>query len=438
MTDRPDLHSAAPGAYDQPVNEQRRALVRAAAGAAGAVALSAFGASPARGLPSDSEPSDLMPAGQLSSIVQDHQSFDPWIEIDRAAFQHNVREASRLAGGRPIIAVVKNNAYGLGDAVVGPLLADCKEVSGLACVRVAEAVSLREAGVKKPILNMAEVSEQETEVLVRHGVTSSVWLDDAPERMARIAKRLGKPVPLELCMDVGMGREGMPDYRGQAWLETLCRQSSVRVEGTYMMFAHHMPFAPEQLGRFMTLVQAAQTKGLQLGRLHASPTFELFLYPDAHLDAVRPGNALFGNYPSAPGVKDQAKLKSVFRLKARISRLEQLRPGDSASFRREYVATKPTWVAMLPIGHTDGYPGTAANTCKVLIGGRLYPVVSVVASAHTIIEIGDEKTVNVGDVATLIGPDHPEIDPQYIAEKTGVRFLLLITKFNARLPRYVV
>lgn len=65
-------------------------------------------------------------------------------------------------------------------------------------------------------------------------------------------------------------------------------------------------------------------------------------------------------------------------------------------------------------------------------------MVAVVSSAHTVVEIGDEKTVDIGDVATLIGPDHPEIDPQVIAEQTGVRFLLLITKLNARLPRYVV
>ncbi len=367
-----------------------------------------------------------------------HDSFDPWIEIDRAAFQHNVREAARLAGGRPILAVVKNNAYGLGDTTVGPLLAELPEVAGLACVRVAEAVAMREAGVTKPILNMAEVSEAETAELVRHGVTSSLWLDDAPQRMDRVAKRLGRPVPVELYIDTGMGREGMPDYRAGPWLETLCRQPTVRVEGTYMMFAHQLEFGPAQLARFRMLVETARASGLELGRLHAAPTFELFLLRNAHLELVRPGNALFGNYPTADGVKAMADLRTVFRLRARIARLEQLRPGDSASFRREYIATKPTWVALLPVGHTDGYPPTAAKTCKVLIGDRLYPVVSVVSSAHTIVEIGDEKTVEVGDVATLIGPDHPDIDPQAIAVNTGVRFLLLITKFNQRLPRYVV
>ena len=72
------------------------------------------------------------------------------------------------------------------------------------------------------------------------------------------------------------------------------------------------------------------------------------------------------------------------------------------------------------------------------IRDRLYPVVAVVSSAHTILEIGDEKTVEIGDVATLIGPDDPAITPHAVAEKTGVRFLMLITKLNARLPRRIV
>jgi alanine racemase len=363
---------------------------------------------------------------------------DPWIEIDRGAFQHNVREASRLAGGRPILAVVKNNAYGLGDQTVGPLLADCPEVGGIACVRVHEGVALREAGVRKPIINMAEVSEPEMEELVRHEVTPTVWLDDAPQRIERLARRLGRSVPVQPFIDTGMGREGMPYRRAGQWLETLCTSESADVLGTYTMFVHELEFDREQLARFESLVSRARSSGLALGTLHAAPTFELFQLPEAHLDMVRPGNALFGNYPSAEGMHELADLKPVFRLCARVVKLKRLEPGESAGFSRSYIAERPTWVALLPVGHTDGYPSTAADTCEVLIGGRLYPVIANVNSAHTVVEIGAEKTVEVGDVATLIGPDHEAILPHTIADRTGVRFLRLIQKMNARLPRRVV
>jgi alanine racemase len=364
--------------------------------------------------------------------------FDPWLEIDAAAVRRNVKESARLAGGRPILAVVKNNAYGLGDEILGPLLDACDEIEGIACVRVHEALAMRKAGVSKPILNMAEVSVEEAVELARHDVRPSLWLDDAGERMDQAAKKLGRPLAAELYLDCGMGREGMPDYRALAWIEDLARRKSVRIDGTYMMFVHELEFDREQLARFMKVTGEAKSGNVALGRLHTAPTYELFFLPESHLDAVRVSGALFGLYPSEAKAREMAKLEPVFRLRARIVRLERLRPGDSASFGRRYIAERPTWLALLPIGHTDGYPTGAASHSKVLIGGRLYPVVAVVSSTHTLVEIGDEKTVEVGDVATLIGPDDPAIHPETIAEQTGTAYFTLITKLSALLPRRLV
>ena len=375
------------------------------------------------------------PAGQADLS---RGSYNPWIEIVGDGFRHNVREASRLASGRPILAVVKNNAYGLGDQVVGPTLADCPEVGGIACVRPQEALAMREAGVTKPILVMAVCSEEEMEVLARHDVVPSVWLDDAPERIERVARRLGRPLPVQLFVDTGMNREGMPYQRARPWIETLCRQESAQVVGTYTMPVHELDFDRVQLGRFQEILSWARGRGLRLGTNHAAPTFELFQLPEAHLDMVRPGNALFGNYPGVEGMKELADLKAVFRLRARVARVERLEPGESTGFRRSHMAESTKWVALLPVGHTDGYPSTATGTCEVLIGDRLYPVIAGPDSAHTMLDIGEEKTVEVGDTATLIGPDNPAILPHTVSERTGVRFLALITKMHARLPRRVV
>ncbi len=365
-------------------------------------------------------------------------SFDPWIEIDRSAFRHNTLEASRLAGGRPILAVVKNNAYGLGDRALGPVIADFPEVGGLACVRVEEAIAMREVGVTKPIVVMAEGSEAEIEELVRYRVMPSVWLDDALARLTRVSRRLARPVPVQLFIDTGMGREGMPFQRARPWLETLCNSPAVDVRATYTMFTHDIDFDRVQLSRFVDLITWARQRDLALGALHAAPTFELFHLPEAHFDMVRPGNALFGNYPSGDDVRDHAALKPVFRLRTRVVRVERLDPGESAGFNRTFKPDRPTWIALLPIGRTDGYPSEAQGTCEVLIGGRTYPVAGGVNSAHTILEIGTEKTVEVGDVATLIGPDHPAVLPHTVAERTGVGFLRMIQGMNPRLPRRVV
>jgi alanine racemase len=378
------------------------------------------------------------PAVQSLRAGASDRGFDPWLELDAAAVRRNVKEASRLAGGRPILAVVKNNSYGLGDTLMGPLLDRCDEVSGIACVRVQEALAMRAAGVRKPILDMAEVSVEEAVELATHDVRPSLWLDDAGERMDEVARKLGRPIPAHLYLDCGMGREGMPDYRALPWMADLASRKSVRIDGTYMMFVHELEFDREQLKRFERLVADARSQNIPLGELHAAPTYELFFLPEAHLDMVRCAGALFGLYPSEERARSMAKLEPVFRLRARVVRIERLRPGDSASFGRAYLAERPTWIALLPVGHTDGYPRGAAKNCKVQIGGRLYPVVSVVSSTHTIVEIGDEKTVQVGDVATLIGGDDPEISPEAIASLSGTDYFTLVTKLSALLPRKLV
>jgi len=364
--------------------------------------------------------------------------FDPWVEVIASAFRHNAGEVSRLAGGRPILAVVKNNAYGLGDQVVGPIVDGCPQVSGLASVRPAEALAMRAAGVRKPMLTMAELGEEESAELVRKDVTLSCWLDNAGERLARIAKRAKRRVPVHLYLDTGMNREGMPIARALPWMEGLARQRDVRLDGVYQMFVHDIDFDRVQLERFAGFLDRASAAGLRLGMRHAAATFELHRLPETHLDAVRVGNALFGS-PQGPGVTHAFDARPVFRLKARVVRVERVEPGESAGFNRGFMPTAPTSVALLPVGHTDGYASAAAGTCEVLIGGRTYPVVSGgVNSAHTIVDVGADPAVRVGDVATLIGPDHPSILPAEVGARTKTGTLQVMTRLSALLPRRVV
>ena len=419
---------------DRPPPLSRRHFLHLTGTALGLTATSACASS----APSSGTSARTSAAGATSDRTYTSTRFDPWIELDQAAWTHNVREAARLANGRPILAVVKNNAYGLGDRAVGPLLADMSQVGGIATVRVEEALALREEGVTKPIVVMAEGSEEEIEELARHDVLPSVWLDDAPRRLQNVSGRLGRPVPVQLFVDTGMNREGMPYTRARRWIEELVQSEYVDVNGTYTMFSHDLDFDREQLARFEELLGWARGKNLPLGTLHASPTFELFHLPEAHYDMVRPGNALFGNPPGGEGARDKATLKPVFRLNTRVVRVEHLEPGDSAGFNRTFMPERSTWVALLPIGRTDGYPSEANGTCEVLINGRPYPVAGGVNSAHTILDIGEEKTVEVGDVATLIGPDHPAVLPHTVAERTGLGFLRIIQGMNPRLPRRVV
>ncbi len=347
-------------------------------------------------------------------------AYEPWIDVDPAALRHNARTVASLAGGRPVLAVVKNDGYGLGAARVGPILDQAPEVAGFAVVRAWEALALREAGVRKPVLLMGLTDGEEAVELVLRGVRLAPFTDDAVATITAAARVLGDLVPVHLYIDTGMNRLGMPHHRALPWMEELNAAGVARVEGTFMTFTESDDFDDEQLSRFLDLTGRAREQGVELGRLHAASSNGLFFHPPAHMDMVRTGLVLYGAYPAGARELDRADLRVAFRLRARVVRVEQLRPVDSVNYGREYIAQRHTWVATIPMGHADGYPRGAANRARVLIGGRTYPVIGAVSASHVIVEIGDERTVQTGDVANLLGPDHDEVHPNTVAKKAGV------------------
>ena len=382
--------------------------------------------------------------------MPDAGSFDPWVEILADAIRNNVRELHRYSGCR-LLAVIKNNANGIGLRDIGPILDPMEEVYGLAVARVDEALALREVGVAKPIVLMAHASPKEAEVLVRAGVTLSPFHDDALPTLEAIAERVGHPVSVHPYIDTGMNRVGMPYRRALPWLQKLAASPGVRIDGTYTMFSGAQRdgenFDETHLARFLTLVDEASTSGIELGLLHGAPSSQVTSLPSSfQLDLIRPGGAIYGLVANRtdPEGQEIMDIQPVFRLRARVARVERLETGDGVSFGHRYIAERPTWIAALPVGHTDGYPRPAQGQAAegktfVRIGERLYPIIAIVSSNHTIVEIGDEKTVSIGDVATLIGPDAPEITPRSVAVATGFdREYWIMTKLNALLTRKVV
>ena len=345
-------------------------------------------------------------------------AFEPWLEIDGAAVRNNVAAVSRLAGGRPIVAVVKNNAYGLGLEIAGPIVDQMPEVHTLAVVRATEALALRRTGVRKPILLMSRSDDSETEELIQQGVRLGIYGDDAPERMARLARSTGKPIPVHLYMDTGMNRMGQRVDRSEAWLAALANARAVDIAGTFTELTEEPEFDVEQSGRLRAFGEQARRAGLNPGPLHAASSMEVVHRPETHLDMVRPGFALWGGYVT-PEARATGGLLPTVSLKAPVLRVERLDAGDGVSYERPWKAERETWIAVLPVGHADGYPRTAVKGCEVLINRRLYKVIGAVSSSHTVVEVGSERTVRTGDVATLIGAGHEAIHPNEVAARSG-------------------
>ena len=375
-------------------------------------------------------------AAPIAATLRD-SSFDPWIEVDAAAFKRNIAAIHRRVDGRPILAVIKNNGYGAGIVDVARILDLLDAVAGFAVVKLHEAVTLRDAGVSKPILLLGPFAATELVEIVRRRIMPMVYtpIGDAIDRAAA---RVGRPVPIHICVDTGIGRVGVPFRQALPLITDLASHRSVSIAGTMMTFTEDPEFDPEQLRRFNTLSHELEQKGVRLGRRHTASSFALFQHPDSFLDMVRPGMAVFGIYSEpqfrTAGLMD---LRPAISLKARVAYVKQLQTGDSAGYERAYKTDKPVWLATLPVGHADGLPRSVASGGRVRIGGRLYPVVASVSASHCIVEIGSESSVAIGDVATIFdAQDGSRPEDVAIASKASVYDLTM--HLHANLPRRVL
>lgn len=364
--------------------------------------------------------------------------FDPWLEIDASALRHNAKTLARLAGGRQILAVTKNNAYGTGLETAGPLLDAMPEVWGFGVVRPVEALALRAAAVRKPVLLMGPASDEESEELVRRDVRLAPYTAADGDRLIGLAARIGRPIGVHLYVDTGMHRMGLPHSQVLSWLESAPLRRAIRIEGAFTELVEDQDFDREQATRLTRLAGSARSGGLPLGRLHAAssdavlrPTSETFL------DLIRPGLALYGGYPTAESLA-RGELRPGYRLKARVIRLDLLEAGEGVSYHRRYKSEGRGWIATLGIGHVDGYPSGAVKGCEVLIGQRTYPVVGTVSASHTVVALGADTTVRVGDEAVLVGPDRPSLHPNAVAERSGWSEYNMFMHLNPGLAKRVV
>ena len=375
-------------------------------------------------------------AAPIAATLRD-SSFDPWIEIDAAAFKRNIAAIQRRVDGRPILAVIKNNGYGAGIVDVARILDLLDAVAGFAVVKLHEALTLRDAGVSKPILLLGPFAATELVEIVTRRIMPMVYtpIGDAIDRAAA---RVGRPVPIHICVDTGIGRVGVPFRQALPLITDLASRRSVSIDGTMMTFTEDPEFDPEQLHRFLSLTQELERSGVKLGRRHTASSFALFQHPDSFLDMVRPGMAVYGIYSEpqfrSAGVMD---LRPAISLKARVAYVKQLQAGDSAGYERAYKTDKPVWLATLPVGHADGLPRSVAAGGRVRIGGRLYPIVASVSASHSIVEIGNEPTVAIGDVATIFDAQDGS-RPEDLAAASKASVYDLTMHLHADLPRKIL
>lgn len=376
------------------------------------------------------------------------KQFLSWIEISKSALEHNLRQYKRaLSPHAQLGIVVKSNAYGHGIIEIARLCQESGVTDWLFTATLSEALLLRQAGIRLPILVIYFIDADPSEAL-KHDIALMVSDQERLDLLNESGKKAGKAYTIHLKVDTGMSRFGfLPDEALEVIKHARTLQG-VSVTGIYSHLAQaanpDQAFSLEQQAVFIAVLDALEKEGISVQYKHLANSAGTTALLQERLNLVRVGLGTYGWWPSQANKElTQAafpwfELKPVLAFKTKVYQIRHLPAGKFVGYDRTYKTTRPTTIAVLPVGYYDGYDRRLSSKGEVFIRGAYAPVVGIIAMTTTIVDITHIPDVQIGDEVVLMG-DYERITPGTIANVIGsFNAREMMTRLNPLLPRSIV
>ncbi len=383
----------------------------------------------------------MYPARVMSTLV--------WIELDREAPDHNLRELRRgLKKNTILCAVVKANAYGHGVKQMVPLLGSA---DWFAVNSMEEGIELRELGEKRPVLILGHVPLADLGEAIRHNLDLTVYNSETLEALVRLDLAKTGTVRLHLKVETGTGRQGLLPEQVEGFVEQLKTVPEATLVGVSTHFANiedtlNHDYAQAQLDRFQQALEILDRLKVRPEYIHTAATAAAILFDKTHFNLVRAGIGIYGLWPSREtylstllGHRPVPDLRPVLTWKTRLVQIKDLPEGSYIGYGCTYRATRAIRVGVLPVGYADGYDRKLGNAAYVLIRGKRAPVIGRVCMNLTMVDISDIPQARLEEQVVLMGRDGEErISAEAMAEWAGTINYEIVTRISPLLPRRVV
>lgn len=322
---------------------------------------------------------------------------------------------------KKIIAVVKADAYGHGAVEISKVL-EKERVAYLAVARISEALILRKANIKTPILILSPIDPSDISLALENDLTLTIFSLDWLKKITPKEK-----IKLHLKVDTGMNRLGLKsiDEIKEA-ISIIKNNENLCLEGIYTHYATVDTNDELYFKQRDFFVQILNEIDYDFKYIHTSASAALIKQKEDFTNAVRPGLALYGLKP-APNL--DLNLKPILSLYSNVVQIKNLKKGEFVSYGPKYVAKKDTKIAVIPIGYGDGWLRRYEDV-PVVISDKHYRIVGRICMDLLMVEVDDK--VLVGDTVELIGPN---ITVDEIAEKVGTINYEVVTNLDKRLKR---
>jgi alanine racemase len=329
--------------------------------------------------------------------------------VDLGAIQHNVRVLREQAGRAQVMAVVKADGYGHG-AVEVAKAALAAGAAELGVATIDEALALRAAGVKAPVLAWLHPPGIDFGPALLADVQIAVSSLRQLDELLAAVRRTGSTAAVTLKVDTGLNRNGVPLAQYPTMLTALGRaiaEDAIRLRGlmSHMVYADqpNNPINDLQAQRFTDILALTRDHKVPFEVAHLSNSSATMTRPELAFDMVRPGIALYGLSP-VPTLGDMG-LMPAMTVKCTVALVKSIRAGEGVSYGHTWIAQQDTTVALMPIGYADGVFRSLGGRLEVQINGRRRPGVGRVCMDQFLVDLGPGAVdVADGDEAILFGP----------------------------------
>ena len=317
--------------------------------------------------------------------------------IDLQALRHNYQLAREVTGAKAL-AVIKADAYGHGAVRCAQALE--AEADGFAVACIEEALELRAAGIRAPVLLLEGFFEaDELPLIVEHDlwcVVHSLWQLDAIEQA-----KLAKPIQVWLKLDTGMHRAGLHPSDYKTAYQRL--QTSGNIAKIVLM--SHFARADEldclrSVEQVAVFLAARDDLSAEVS-LRNSPA--ILGWPSVPSDWVRPGLMLYGASPFEEDQALAARLQPVMTLESKVISVRELPAGEPVGYGAKFVTPKPMRIGVVAMGYADGYPRHAPTGTPVLVAGQRSQLLGRISMDMLCIDLTDVPQAGLGSTVELWG-----------------------------------
>ena len=334
--------------------------------------------------------------------------------IDLDAVLYNMEQMKKQIGDDArIIVVIKMDGYGHGSSPIAKMLEDKEYVWGYATASFEEAIVLRDAGVKKPILVLGCIFPEQYEEMLARDIRATVYMKEMAEEINDAAIKYGKTARIHIKIDTGMGRLGfLVNEDSVQTIMDIKNLPHIEIEGMYTHFAKademDKSYTEQQFDRFSWMKDALLKEGVSIPLCHCDNSAGIIDLPQMKQNLVRAGIATYGMYPSEEVSHDAVNLKPALSLISHVTFVKEVEAGTPISYGGTFIAEKKMRVATVPVGYGDGYARGLSNQADVLIHGQRARILGRVCMDQFMVDVTDIPDVKFMDRVVLIGYDKDE------------------------------